>query len=246
MPLCDVPPCESARWRHSPHLTVVSMTVLPPALFRYFIYCPSFQWISTHWAIEKSKEFQKNIYFCLIDYAEAFDCVDHNKLWTFVKRWEYQTNLTVSWGTCMQVKKQQLELDMEQGTCWKLGKEYIKVVYCHPAYLIYIEYNMQNARLDESQAGIKIARRNIDILRCTDDATLMAENEGELKSLLMRVKEESEKAGLKLNIQKNEGHDIRSHHFIANINRKGKSGSSDRLYFLGLQNHCRWWLQPWN
>ena len=101
----------------------------------------------------------------------------------------------------MQVKKQQLELDMEQWTGSKLGKEYIKAVYCHPVHL-YAEYIMQNAGLDKTQAGIKTAGRNINNLRYADDTTLMAESEKELKSLLMKVKEESEKAGLKLNIQK--------------------------------------------
>ena len=91
---------------------------------------------------------------------------------------------------------------------------------------------MQNAGLDNSQAGIKIARRNFKNLRDTDDTTLMAESEEQLKSLLIRVKEESEKAGLKLNIQKT---GIRSHHFMAN--RWGKSGNSNTFYFLGLQNH---------
>ena len=91
------------------------------------------------WIIKKAREFQKNIYFCFIDYAKAFDCVDHNKLWKFFKRWEYQTTWPVSWEICMQVKKQQLELDMEQRTGSKLGKEYIKAVYCHPAYLIYMQ-----------------------------------------------------------------------------------------------------------
>ena len=67
-----------------------------------------------HWTMEKAREFQKNIYFCFIDYAKAFDCVDHNKLGKFLKRWEYQTTLTASWEICMQVKKQQLEMDMEQ------------------------------------------------------------------------------------------------------------------------------------
>ena len=99
----------------------------------------------------------------------------------------------------MQVKKQQLEPDMEQQTSCKLGKEYVKAVYCHPAYLTYIQ---RNAGLDEAQAGIRIAGRNINNLRCVDDTTLMAESEEELKSLLMKVKEESEKVGLKLNIQK--------------------------------------------
>ena len=102
----------------------------------------------------------------------------------------------------MQVKKQHLELDMEKQTGSKLGKEYIKVVHCHPAYLTYAEYIMQNAELDEAQAGIKTAGRNTNNLRYADETTLMAESEEELKSLLMEVKEESEKVGLKLNIQK--------------------------------------------
>ena len=101
----------------------------------------------------------------------------------------------------MQVKKQQLKLDMEQQTGSKLGKECVKAVYCHSAYLTYAEYTMQNPGLDEAQAGIKIARRNSNNHRYADDATLMAES-AELKSLLMKVKEESEKVGLKLNIQK--------------------------------------------
>ena len=101
----------------------------------------------------------------------------------------------------MQVRKQQLELDMEQQTGSKLGKENIKAVYCHPAYLTYAEYIMRNAGLDEAQAGTKIAGRNINNLTYADNTTLMAESE-ELKSLLMKVKEDSEKFGLKLNIQK--------------------------------------------
>ena len=102
----------------------------------------------------------------------------------------------------MQVKKQQLELDMEQRTGSKLGKVHIKAEYCHPAYLTYAEYIMPSAGLDEAQAGIKIARRNINNFRYADDTTLMAENEEQLKSFLVKVKEESENAGLKLNIEK--------------------------------------------
>ena len=97
---------------------------------------------------------------------------------------------------------------------------------------------MRNAGLEEAQAGIKIAGRNINNLRYADDTTLMAESEEELKSLLMKVKEESEKAGLKLNFKKNEDHGIWSHHIMAN--RWGNSGNSGLLYFSGLQNHCRW------
>ena len=95
---------------------------------------------------------------------------------------------------------------------------------------------MRNAGLEEAQAGIKIAGRNINNLRYADDTTLMAESEEELKSLLMKVKVESEKVGLKLNIQKTKV--IWSHHFMGN--RWGNSGNSVRLYFGGLQNHCRW------
>ena len=103
---------------------------------------------------------------------------------------------------------------------------------------------MRNAGLEEAQAGIKIARRNINNRRYADDTTLMAESEEELKSLLMKVKEESEKVGLKLNIQQTKIMAIRSHHFMGN--RWGNSGNSVRLYFSGLQNHCRMLLQPWN
>ena len=103
----------------------------------------------------------------------------------------------------MQVKKQQLELDMKRQTGSKLRKEYIKAVYCDPClFYLYAEYIMRNSGLDEAQAGIKIARRNINNLRYSDETTLMAESEEELKILLMKVKEESEKAGLKLIIQK--------------------------------------------
>ena len=104
----------------------------------------------------------------------------------------------------MQVKKQQLGLDMEQQTGSKLGKKSIKAVYCHPAYFnLYAEYIMRNTGLDEAQAGIKIAGRNINHRRYADDTTLMAESEEQLKSIL-KVKEEGEKVGLKFNSQKTE------------------------------------------
>ena len=97
---------------------------------------------------------------------------------------------------------------------------------------------MRNTGLEETQAGIKIARRNINNLRYADDTTLMAESKEELKSLLMKVKEESAKVGLKLNIQKMKIMSFRPHDFMGN--RWGNSGNSVRLYFGGLQNHCRW------
>ena len=109
---------------------------------------------------------------------------------------------------------------------------------------LYAEYNMRKVGLDEAQAGIKIAARNINNVRYADDTTLMAKSEEELKSLLMKVKEESGKSWSQTQHSENEGHGIWSHHFMAN--RWRNNGNSDRLYFLGLQNHCRWWLQPWN
>ena len=140
----------------------------------------------------------------------------------------------------MQVRKQQLELDIEQQTGSKSGKEYMKAVLSLCLFNLYSEYIMQNAGLDEAQAGIKIAGRNINNLRYVDDATLMAESE-ELKSLLMRVKEESEKVGLKLNIQKTK---IMASDPI--ISWQIDEETVADFIFLGLQNHCRWWLQLWN
>ena len=92
---------------------------------------PEIKLPTSNWIIEKANEFQKNIY-CFINYAKAFDCVDHNKLWK-IKRWEYQTTWPASWEICMQVRKQQLELDMEQQTGSTSEKEYVMGLYCHPA-----------------------------------------------------------------------------------------------------------------
>ena len=127
----------------------------------------------------------------------------------------------------MQVKEQQLELDMEQ-TGSKLGKKYIKVVCCNPFYL-----TQQNAEPHVGQAGIKIAERNISNLTYAYDITLMAESEEELKILLMKVKEETEKAGLKLNIQKNCDHGNWSHHFMAN--RWGKTETVPDFIFFSFK-----------
>ena len=102
---------------------------------------------------------------------------------------------------------------------------------------------MRNAGLEEAQGGIKKSERNMNNLRYADDTNLMAESEEELKTLLMKLKEESEKVGLKLNIQKTK---IIASGPITSWQIDGETGNSDRLYFLGLQNHCRWCLQPWN
>ena len=110
----------------------------------------------------------------------------------FLKRWEYKSTLPTSWATCMQVKKQQLELDMQLWMGSKLGKEYIMAISSPCLFNLYVEYFLWNAGLDESQAGIKIAGRNINNLRYADDTTLMAESEEQLKSLLLTVKKESD------------------------------------------------------
>ena len=102
---------------------------------------------------------------------------------------------------------------------------------------------MQNVGLDEAQAGIKIAERNINNLRYTDDTTFMGESEEEIKSPLMKMKEESEKVGLKLNIQKTK---IIVFGLITSWQTDGETMETVTVYYLGLQNHCRWWLQPWN
>ena len=137
----------------------------------------------------------------------------------------------------MQVRRQQLELDMEQQTGSKLGKEHQGCILSPCLFNLYAEYIVQNAGLEEAQAGIKIAGGNTNNLRYADDTTLMAESE-ELKSLLMKVKEEGEKAGLKLSIQKMKT--MASGPITSWQKRWGNNGNSERLYFLTLQSHCRW------
>ena len=201
------------------------------------------------WIIKKAREFQKNTYFCFIGYAKAFDCVDHNK---FSKRWEYQTTWPAFWGICLQVKKQQLEPEMEQqigsksGTDWfQIGKGVHQGCILSPClFNLYAEYITWNSRLDEAQAGIKIVGINTNNLRYADDTTLMVESEEELKSLLMKVKEESEKVGFKLTIQKMK---IMASSPITSLQIDGETMETVRDFsFFGLQNHCRCWLQPWN
>jgi len=155
-----------------------------------------------HWIIEKARDFLKRIYFCFIDYAKAFDCVDNNRLGKFLKRFEYQATLPVYWEICMQVKKKQLELDMEPRTGFKLGKENVKAVYCHPAYLTSMQttacemLGWKKHKLESRLLG------EISVTLDTQMAPPLWQNEEVLWSFLMKVKEKSEKAGLKLNIQK--------------------------------------------
>ena len=155
-----------------------------------------------HWIIEKAKEFQKNIYFCFIDYTKAFDCVDHKKLWKILKEMGIPDHLTCLLRNLY--AGQEVTVRTRHGTTdwFQIRKGVHQGCILSPClFNLYAEYIIQNARLYETRAGIMIARRSINNLRYADDTTLMAESE-ELKSLLMKVKEESEKADLKLNIQK--------------------------------------------
>ena len=187
----------------------------------------------------KKHEFQKNMYFCFTDYAKAFDCVDHNKFWKILKEIGDRNTRPPDLPFEKSVCQSKINRTGHGTTYWfQIGKGVNQGCILSPClFNLYAEYIMRNAGLEEAQAGIKIARRNINNLRYADDTTLMAESE-ELKSLLMKVKEESEKVGLKVNYSENQDHDIHTHHFMAN--RWGNSENSGRLYFLGLQNHCRW------
>ena len=153
------------------------------------------------WIMEKAREFQKNI--CFIDYAKAFDCVDHNKLWQILQEMGVPDHLTCLLRN-LHVGQEATVRTGHGTTDWfKIGKGVQQGCILSPClFNFYAEYIMRNAGLDESQARVKIARRNLNYLRYAYDTTLMAESEEELKSLLMRVKEESAKPGLKLNIKK--------------------------------------------
>ena len=113
------------------------------------------QTANIHWVIKKAKEFQKNIYFCFIDYTKAFDSVDHNKLWQSLQEIEIPDHLTCLLRNLLQVKKQQLEQNMEQQTGSKQGKEYVKAVYCHPAYLTYMHSTYWAEMLDWMKCELK-------------------------------------------------------------------------------------------
>ena len=154
------------------------------------------------WIMEKAREFQKNIYFCFIDYAKAFDCVDHNKLWKILQEMGLPEHLTCLLRNLYAGQEATVRTGHGTTDWFQIGKGVRQGCILSPClFNLYTMYIMQNARLDEAHSGIKTAGRNINNLRYADDTTLMAESE-ELKSLLMEMKEECEKIGLKLNIQK--------------------------------------------
>ena len=153
--------------------------------------------------MEKAGEFQKNIYVCFIDYAKAFDCVDHNKLWKIRKEMGIPDHLTCLLRNLYAGQETTIRTGRGTTDWFQIGKGVRQGCTLSPClFNFYAEYIMRNAGLEEAQAGIKIAKRNINHLRYAEDTMLMAESKEELKSLLMKMKDESEKVGLKLNIQK--------------------------------------------
>ena len=189
------------------------------------------------WIIEKAREFQKSIYFCFTDYAKAFDCVDHNKLWKILQEMEIPDHLTCLLRNLYAGKEATVRTGHGTTDWFQLGKGVRQACMLSPClFNFYAEYIMRNAGLEEPQAGIKIAKRNISNLRYADNTTLMTESEEELKSLLMKIKEESEKVGLKLNIQKTKN---MASGPITSWLIDGETMETVTDYFLGLQNHCR-------
>ena len=186
--------------------------------------------------IENAREFQKNIYFCLIDYAKAFDCVNNIKLWKILQEMGIPDHLTCLLRNLYAVQEETVRTGHGTTDWFQIGNGIRQGCVLSPClFNLCAEYIMRNAGLEEAQAGIKNARRNINNFRYADDTTLMAEGEEELKSLLMKEKEESEKVGLKLNIQKTK---IMASGPITSWQIDGETVSD--FIFGGLQNHCRW------
>ena len=164
--------------------------------------------------------------------------MDHKKLWKILKEMGMPDHLTCLLRNAYAGKEATVRTRHRTMNWFKTGKGVYKGCILPPClFKLHAEYITQNAGLGEAQAGIMIARRNINNLRYADDTTLMAESKEELMSLLMKFKEEHDKAGFKTQHSKNKDHGIQSHHFMAN--RWRNNGNSKRLYFLGLQNYCR-------
>ena len=182
---------------------------------------PEIKLLTSTGSLKKTRKLQKSIYFCFIDYVIAFDFVDHNKLWKNLKEMGLPDHMSCFLRNLY--AHQEATVRTRHGTTdwFQIGRGVHQDCIFSPClFNLYVDYIMRNPGLHEAQAGIKISRRNINNVRYADDTTLMAESEEELMSLLMKIKEENGKVGLKLNIQKYHG--IRSHYFMAN--RWGNSG----------------------
>ena len=186
--------------------------------------------------MEKAREFQKNIYFCFIDYAKAFDCVDHNKLENSERDGTTRPpDLPLEKSVCRSGGNRTGHVTTD---LFQIGEGVHQGCILSPClFHLYAEYIMRNAGLEEAQAGIKITGRNINNLRYADYTTLLAVSKEELKSLFMKVKEESEKVGLKLSFQKTK---IMASGSITSWQMDGETMKTMTDYFLGFQNHCRW------
>ena len=157
------------------------------------------QTASIHWITEKARVFKKNIYVCVIDYAKAFDCVDHNKLWKILEEMGIPDHLTCLLKYLYAGQEATVRTGHGTTDCFQIRKGVHQGCILSPClFNLYAEYIMRNAGWDGAQAGIEMAERNVNNLRDADDTNLMLEREEELKSLLMKLKEESEKVGLKL------------------------------------------------
>ena len=191
------------------------------------------------WIIEKAREFQKNIYFYLIDYIKAFDCVDHHKLWKILKEMRIPDHLTCLLRNLYAGQEATVRTGHGTTDWFQIRKGVCQgCILSSCLFNLYAGYIMRNAGLDKAQAGIKIAGRNINNLRYTDDTILMAESKEELKTFLMKVKEESEKVGLKLNIQKTK---IMASGPITSWQIDVEKMQTVTDFILGgVQNHCRW------
>ena len=183
----------------------------------------------------EAREFQKNNYFCFIDYAKAFDSVGHNKLWKILKEMGIPDHLTCLLRNLYAGQEATFRTGHGTTDWFQIGKGVRQGCIWSPCLLnLYIT---RNTGLEEAEAGIKTAGRNINNLRYADDTTLMTESEDELKSLLMKAKEEREKVGLKLNIQKTK---IMASGPIASWQIGGETVETVADFILGgLQNHCR-------
>ena len=186
-------------------------------------------------SLKKQESFRKKYLFLFIDYAKSFDCVGHNKLWKILKEMGIPDHLICLLRNLYAGQEATVRTGRGTTDWFQIQKGVRQGCILSPClFNLYAEYIMRNAELEK--AGIKIARRDINNLRYADDTTLMAESEENLKSLLMKAKEESEKVGLKPNIQKTK---IMASGSITSWEIGGETVGTVRLYFLGLQNHCR-------
>ena len=189
----------------------------------------------------KRKRVPEKHLFLLYWLGQAFDCVDHNQLWKILKEMGRPDHLTCLLRNLHAGQEATVRTGHGTTDWFQIGKGVLQGCILSPClFNFHAEDIMRKTWLEETQAGIKIAGRNINNLRYADDTTLMAESEEELKSLLMNVKEESEKLGLKLNIQKTK---IMT---SGTITSREIDQKQCQTLFFWLQNHCRWWLQPWN